>query len=209
MKRLTTFLLLAYGCGGSGGAQAPISAPAAPVGDDLRTPASFASITDASARSRAVFLEASRVMLHPRCINCHPDGDTPAQGDDLRTHDPPVVRGPKDEGVPGLLCSSCHQDHNLPLQRVPGAEKWHLAGREMAWVRRTPAALCAQLKNPERNGHKTLAEIVEHAKHDKLVAWGWDPGHGRVKAPGTQAKYGALMQAWMDTGAACPEEERR
>jgi len=33
---------------------------------DLRDPATFAGIRDPSDRSRALFLEASRVLLHPR-----------------------------------------------------------------------------------------------------------------------------------------------
>ena len=38
----------------------------------LRDVAWFSSIPDRSERSRALFLEASRVFLHPRCANCHP-----------------------------------------------------------------------------------------------------------------------------------------
>src|ERR1700741_625209 len=32
--------------------------------------------------SKAAFLEAYRVFMHPRCINCPPSGDRPFQGDD-------------------------------------------------------------------------------------------------------------------------------
>lgn len=148
-------------------------------------------------------------MLHPRCTNCHPSGDTPYQGSEARKHDPPVARGEHDQGVPGLECTSCHQDRNQELARVPGAPKWHLAPREMAWVGLTPAALCAQLKDPARNGGKTLAQIAEHAAHDELVAWGWSPGADREPVPGTQKVFGALVEAWVKDGAACPREEKR
>jgi len=40
--------------------------------------------------------------------------------------------------------------------------------------------------------------------HDSLVGWGWNPGDGREPAPGTQAEFGDLIKAWVDTGAACP-----
>jgi len=158
-----------------------------------------------------MFIEATRVMLSPRCTNCHPVGDSPAQGDLGQLHDPPVARGPSDRGVVGLACTSCHQDRNLELARVPGAPEWHLAPKEMAWVGRTPSQLCEQIKDPKRNGNKTLPQIVEHAGHDKLVSWGWEPGHGRVPAPGNQATFGALMEAWVRDGAVCPkaEEARR
>jgi hypothetical protein len=172
----------------------------------LRGPEEFAGISDPAERSRALFLEASRVLMHPRCLDCHPDGDVPLQGMDGRPHDPPVQRGPGGHGVVGMECQGCHQDHNLELARVPGAPRWHLAPREMAWVGKTPRALCEQLKDPARNGGKTLQEIAEHSAHDELVAWGWAPGHGREPAPGTQAGFGALIAAWVETGAACPAE---
>jgi len=186
-------------------------AQANPVFSELRPPESFAGIVDRVARAQAIFVEASRVFLHPRCANCHPAGDSPLQGDDHHLHDPPVSRGSDDQGVPALRCVSCHQDHNQALARVPGAPLWHLAPRSMAWVGLGPRALCEQLKDPRRNGGRSLDKILEHVAHDKLVGWGWTPGvdlygKNRVPAPGTQAKLGALIAAWIELGAACPVE---
>ena len=178
-----------------------------PAPGQLRSVTDFAGISDPAARSRALFSEAARVIMHPRCVNCHPRGDTPHQGMDLAFHDPPVVRGPDDKGVPGNECQTCHQDRNQEMTRVPGAPNWHLAPIEMAWVGKTAGYICNQLKDPKRNGGKTLAQIVEHNAHDKLVAWGWNPGHGREPAPGTQEQFGKLVAAWVETGAACPEEK--
>lgn len=178
-----------------------------PAAGQLRSVEAFASISDPAARSRALFAEAARVLMHPRCVNCHPQGDTPHQGMELAFHDPPVVRGPDDNGVPGNECQTCHQDRNQDLTRVPGAPSWHLAPIQMAWVGKTAGYICNQLKDPARNGGKTLAQIVEHNAHDKLVAWGWNPGHGREPAPGTQEQFGKLVAAWVETGAACPEEK--
>lgn len=190
-----------FGCG----AASPVVTSLPPIAEtELRSPDAFAVISDRNERSRALFIEASRVMLHPRCRNCHPAGDTPLQGDDSRAHDPPVARGPKDDGVPALECRSCHQDKNLELARVPGAPKWHLAPRSMSWMDKNPGTLCEQLKDRARNGDKSLEQIVEHSAHDELVAWGWSPGHARAPAPGTQQRFGALMAAWVRDGAACP-----
>ena len=125
----------------------------------------------------------------------------------LALHDPPVVRGPADNGVPGNECTTCHQDRNQELTRVPGAPKWHVATREMAWVGKSAAYICNQLKDPKRNGGKSLAQIAEHNAHDKLVAWGWAPGANREPAPGTQEQFGAIVAAWIDSGAECPEEK--
>lgn len=176
---------------------------------ELRAVGEFAVFRDRTERSQALFLEASRVLLHPRCANCHPAGDVPHQGMDLALHDPPVVRGPDNHGVAGMQCMGCHQDRNQPYTRVPGAPNWHLAPLEMAWVGQTPAAICAQLKDPKRNGGKTLAQIVDHSAHDKLVGWGWTPGADREPAPGTQQQFGALIAAWVETGAACPDDKER
>ncbi len=185
-----------------------VASPTAPV-NDLRTPESFAQIGDRAARSRALFLEASRVFTHPRCLNCHPSGDVPLQGTDMHLHDPPVVRGPDDRGVVGMECTSCHQEHNLELARVPGAPKWHLAPIEMAWVGKSPRELCEQLKDPSRNGGKTMQEMIDHNAHDELVAWGWAPGADREPAPGTQQRFGEIVAAWVESGAECPEQEAR
>jgi hypothetical protein len=187
------------------GTERPVKLPPVPR-SQLREAATFSIIEDEEGRSRALFLEASRVLLHPRCANCHPNGDVPLQGMEMRLHDPPVTRGPENAGVVGMECSGCHQDRNLDHARVPGAPNWHVAPREMAWVGKSPRQICEQLKDPKRNGGKSLAQIVEHNAHDDLVAWGWQPGHDREPAPGTQEQFGAIVAMWVDTGAACPSD---
>lgn len=185
----------------------PAPAPAATDASHLRGPAQFAAIADPAARSRALFVEASRVLTHARCVNCHPPDDTPRQGEHHALHDPPALRGEGDRGIPALACNTCHQDRNAELARVPGAPEWRLAPVAMAWLDRSPSAICAQIKDPARNGGRTLPQIAEHVAHDALVGWAWHPGADRAPAPGTQAELGALIQAWIDSGAACPEEE--
>jgi hypothetical protein len=90
------------------------------------------------------------------------------------------------------------------LKSIPGNPAWHLAPIEMAWVGKSLGEICQQLKDPARNGGRDLSKIVEHMSHDSLVGWGWNPGEGREPAPGTQAEFGELIKAWVDTGAACP-----
>jgi hypothetical protein len=187
---------------------APASSVTSPrPASDLLAPETFGSIADRSARSVALFVEASRVMTSPRCANCHPADDSPRQGDDHALHDPPVARGPADLGVPGLECTSCHQDRNAELARIPGAPKWHLAPKAMAWLGKTAPEICEQVKDPARNGGRSLAQLVDHSAHDELVAWGWHPGADRKPAPGDQARFGALIAAWVETGAACPTSQ--
>jgi len=75
----------------------------------------------------------------------------------------------------------------------------------MAWQRKSLREICLQLKDGTRNGGRSLSQIREHMAKDSLVGWAWHPGEGRSPAPGTQAQFGALIRAWIVTGAHCPE----
>ena len=172
--------------------------------DTLATPESFASVSDPAARSAALFTEIGKVLTHPRCVNCHPAGDRPRQGDVMRLHQPPVERGADGHGLPHMRCATCHQQANFDAARMPGNPIWHLAPIEMAWEGKTLAQICTQLKDPARNGGRSVAEIVHHIATDHLVGWAWAPGYGRQPAPGTQKAVGALLEEWAKTGAACP-----
>jgi hypothetical protein len=172
--------------------------------DTLASPESFAAIGDTAARSAALFAELGKVLTHPRCVNCHPAGDRPRQTDARRLHHPPVERGADGLGLPAMRCPICHQQANFEPGRVPGNPDWHLAPREMAWEGRTLAEICAQIKDPARNGGRKPEDLIHHIGEDTLVGWAWAPGFGRSPAPGTQQQAGALVEAWVKTGAACP-----
>ena len=174
------------------------------VSDTLAAPESFATIADGAARSAALFAEAAKVLTHPRCVNCHPAGDRPRQGEQGRLHQPPVERGADGRGLPAMRCSICHQQANFDPARVPGHPEWQLAPHEMAWEGKTLAEICAQIKDPARNGGRSLEDLVHHIGTDTLVGWAWAPGFGRKPAPGTQKEAGALVDAWVKTGAVCP-----
>jgi hypothetical protein len=180
----------------------PTEAVSEAAPNTLAAPESFSSIADVGQRSAAYFTELGKVLLHPRCLNCHPSGDHPHQGDLARLHQPPVERGADGAGLPSMRCSSCHQAANFG--RVPGQPDWHLAPREMGWEGKTLRDICAQIKDPTRNGGRSLGDLVHHIGGDTLVGWAWSPGFGRQPAPGTQKEAGALVEAWVKTGAACP-----
>jgi mono/diheme cytochrome c family protein len=181
----------------------PRALAAAPA-TDLRPAADFAGIADPARRSAALFTEAGKVLTHPRCVNCHPAGDAPLQGDDGRPHQQGVRRGADDLGSVGMQCYTCHQDANFDPAGVPGARLWQLAPPEMAWEGLTLTEICAQLKDPARNGGRDLAAVAHHLAEDALVGWGWAPGAGRTPVPGTQERFGELIAAWIETGAVCP-----
>jgi len=110
-----------------------------------------------------------------------------------------------------LPCSSCHSKENTPtlgtvIKSIPGSDHWALAPASMAWQGRTIGEICQQLKDPVRNGNRTLAQIEKHMVEDHLVGWAWHPGDGRTPAPGTQVLFGELIAAWVETGAHCPSQ---
>jgi hypothetical protein len=185
---------------GLGTASADTKTPAG----QLAPPESFSGITDTQKRSVALFTELGKVLTDARCTNCHPRTDRPRQGDDSHLHQPPVERGADGMGAPAMRCSTCHQNANFDPGRVPGAEHWQLAPLSMAWEGKTVGEICQQIKDPARNGGRTVHDLIDHIGKDTLVGWAWAPGFGRTPAPGTQQIAGALVEAWADTGAFCP-----
>jgi hypothetical protein len=171
---------------------------------ELAAPESLMRAGTPAEQSAALFVELGKVLTSPRCTNCHPAGDRPRQGDLARLHQPPVVRGVDGFGSAAMRCAVCHRAANFDPGRVPGHAGWHLAPLEMAWEGRSLAQICAQIKDRERNGDRSLEELVEHIGQDSLVGWAWQPGSGRTPAPGTQEQAGALALAWVQTGAECP-----
>jgi cytochrome c5 len=161
-----------------------------------------------AAAAQAAFNRAWTVFDSPRCRNCHPSGDAPLQGDDGHVHIQDVKRGPDGKGVYGMKCSTCHQAANLPGANMPpGNPKWSMppANMKMVIQGETAGQFCRQLKDPAQNGHRTLAQIIEHVSSDDLVGWGWNPGDGRTLPPLSRPEFVAAMKTWVDNGAACPQ----
>jgi hypothetical protein len=166
-----------------------------------------AAKSDASA-SRAAFEQVYKVLLSPRCANCHPAGDAPLQGDDSHVHTQNVKRGPDGGGVTAMRCATCHQDRNLPgVNLPPGNGKWSLPAPEhkMVFIGRAAGPLCRQLKDLKQNGGRSLEQLYEHVAHDGLVGWAWDPGDGRTLPPLSREDTLKQMRIWIDGGAACPD----
>jgi hypothetical protein len=158
--------------------------------------------------AREAFQAAYKVLMHPRCMNCHPAGDVPLQGDDSHPHAQNVKRGPDGKGKYALKCANCHQEKNVPGENMPpGNPNWHLPPPEMPLVfqGKSPSELARQLKDPKQNGNKTLAQLLHHVSLDKLVLGCWDPGDGRTKPPLSHAEFARKMREWIEKGAPDPE----
>jgi hypothetical protein len=162
---------------------------------------------DAEPAGVQAFRDVASVLTSPRCLNCHVPGDAPLQGDDNHRHTMNVKRGPDGRGTPAMRCGNCHQAANtMTAHAPPGVEGWRLPPPEMrmAWQGLTPDALCRTLKDPQKTGGRTLAQLLDHVAQDHLVAWAWDPGPGRSRPPLTHEQFAARFRAWTEQGAPCP-----
>lgn len=161
------------------------------------------------AKARAAFNDVAKVFFSPRCMNCHPGGDSPTQGDAMTTHTMEVKRGTDGRGVGELKCSTCHQDINLDGDNMPpGAPDWHMPGAEhkMSFTGISAGQLCRNLKDPLKNGGRRSArDAVAHVSTDPKVLWAWNPGNGRTMPPLSQSEFLQKINEWVANGAACPE----
>jgi hypothetical protein len=170
-------------------------------------PPGGAPTADAIAAGKRAFPDIARVLQSPRCQNCHPSGNAPLQTDRGRPHAMNISRLTVAAGVP---CATCHQTRNADQLGIvggpPGAPRWGLPPAEtpMIFEGRTVSALCEQLRDPERNGHRSLPALLEHVAHDPLVLWGWKPGGKRTLPPLDHDAFVAAFTTWVASGGACP-----
>lgn len=170
-------------------------------------PAPFIVKKDSVASVKA-FTAVYKVLMSPRCMNCHPSGDIPLQGDDSHLHTMFPKRGLEGKGVLAMKCANCHQPTNTPgVHTPPGNPNWHLppADMKMVFQGKTPRQLAQQLIDPKRNGHKNMQKLVEHAD-DGLVLSGWNPGEGRTLPPMSHAAFKKAWLTWLSTGAYAPKK---
>jgi hypothetical protein len=186
----------------------------------LLTPILLGADGEDLAHARGAFLKAYPVFMHPRCLNCHPAGDSPLQGDDSHVHDLlRLRRGADGNGVFAMRCSNCHQAANGTGPHTPpgapeaaadasrpAAPRWHLPPPQtpMVFQGRSPGQLCRQLRDPKQNGGLTPERFVHHVTADPLVRWAWDPGEGRTPPPLSHQEFAAAVQEWLAAGGACP-----
>lgn len=161
-----------------------------------------------SVASVKAFNEVYKVLMSPRCMNCHPSGDIPLQGDDSHLHTMLPKRGVEGKGLYAMKCANCHQPTHTPgLNTPPGNPNWHLppANMKMVFQGKTAHELAKQIVDPNQNGHKNMKQLIEHAD-DGLVLSGWNPGEGRTLPPMTHAEFKKAWITWIKTGAYAPKK---
>ena len=165
-----------------------------------------AAVSEAQVAAGAkAFATVAKVFQHPRCLNCHPDGDAPLQYAMSEPHSMNVRRGPDGLGSPGLRCAACHMQQPLGgLHMPPGVDApWRLAPRALAFEGKTPAQMAAAVAG----SGMTDAELLHHVEQDPLVLYGWDPGEGRGKVSVEHAEFVKAFKTWIEAGKPAPVSE--
>jgi hypothetical protein len=161
-----------------------------------------------NSESVRAFAAMASVLTSPRCANCHIPGDSPLQGDESTPHNMNVKRGPDGRGTPAMRCANCHQNENSRTAHAPpGAPNWRLPtpSTPMAWQGLSTGELCRALRDPARNGGRSLPQLVDHFATERLVLWAWNPGPGRTLPPLSHDQFVERVKQWIATGAACAE----
>ena len=172
------------------------------------TPATNVRATVQREEAARAFDDIAGVLSSPRCANCHIVGDRLTTGDMGRPHAMAVRRGKDGRGAPAMRCTNCHQEASVPVPHAPpGARDWRLPppATPMAWKGLSAGEQCRMLKDPSKNGNKTLPQLLEHVQHDPLVLGGWSPGPERVPPPISHEAFVNAVRTWIDLGAACPQ----
>jgi len=156
--------------------------------------------------SKEAFLAAYEVFMHPRCMNCHPTGDIPLQGDDSHLHTQGVKRGMDGKGLYANKCTNCHQLEKIEGEHLPpGNPVWHLppAHRKMVFQDKSPRELAAGFKDSTFTGFHSVERIIEHVETDPLVKNSFTYG---TRPPLTHEEFVAKVKEWIEKGAVLPDK---
>ena len=180
---------------------------------------SLINASPAGAADRAAGLAAwdriYAVASHPRCVNCHavePMWSGRSYGK-TRPHGMNIAAGASRMGAENVRCKTCHVTSHGP-NPTPHAPPhvwidWQLAPVAFTWFNQDSATICAQLRDPQRNGGRDGAGLVKHVESETkvaaFIAWSFAPGGGREPAPGSLQEHLADMIAWTAAGMPCPE----
>jgi len=158
------------------------------------------------------FYKMMRVVMHQRCVNCHPSDHIPKQSEDAHPHHFGIKRGQTGQpnhGAKATQCSTCHQSENNDFSGVPGAPEWSLAPHSMRWEGLTAQEIAASFLDPKRNGGRDHDAVMHHMTEHPLVLWAWNPGINaagipREKPPVEKAEYIKAVKTWFEAGAIIP-----
>lgn len=186
----------------------------ADTGLEVNTPTESVSAEDGLAAWENIYA----VFSHPRCSNCHVDERNipmwsgPSYGE-AGPHGMNINADESRMGFESIPCFTCHGQSQV-FDTAPHAppvtgHPWMLAPVAFAWYGKDSRAICEQVRDPDRNGGRDGADLVEHILHDAesraFITWGFNPGGGREPAPGSMQDHLNDMIAWTSAGMPCPD----
>lgn len=190
-----------------------------PVGSGGRVINEYPEGSVTEAEGLANWAKFYEIASHPRCSNCHvgpsnrPMWSGPSYGE-TRPHGMNISTGESRIGVETLVCSTCHTTLSEPRENANAtphaapkvAMAWSAAPVEAEWFGKSSAYICAQLKDPARNGGRTIREVAGHLDHDLILHWAWSPGGTREPAPYSLQESMDFLMKWSAAGTPCPAE---
>ncbi|MEL6607288.1 MAG: hypothetical protein AAFO93_00120 [Pseudomonadota bacterium] len=169
----------------------------------------------------AAWARIYEVASHPRCSNCHVGSDGfpmwsgplyEATYGGVQRHGMFVNAGASRTGAETVPCSTCHYDRyeggaNDGAHMAPQvAAQWQLPPAEFEWFGKTSEEVCAQMRDPARNGDRDFLAIADHLGHDVILHWAWTPGGGREPAPYSLQEHTDDILVWGVAGQPCPQD---
>jgi len=178
---------------------------------ELDDPSEKANKTVSNTNSEENFDKMMSVLMHKRCMNCHPSDNIPKQGEDSHPHYFGMARGEGNLGYEATNCNTCHQHENNDFSGVPGAPEWSLAPHSMRWEGLSRTEIAESMLDKTRNGGRSHHEVEEHLTEHALVLWAWEPGidaagNPREKPPVPVDEYIEAVKEWFEEGAVIPEK---
>lgn len=152
------------------------------------TPKAQASIDPAAKRkNQRIFRDdLFPIFSHARCTNCHGRVN--------------LVTGANHQAGPSAPLGNCATSGcHTPKEGFPPKE-WQVPPDSMSIDGKDAVAACATLKK-----HVTAEQFLLLVRTDELIHWAFNPGKGRIPAPGGYERFRQKSEEWTKGGGFCPE----
>ena len=124
---------------------------------------------------------------HIRCSNCHGRVN--------------MVTGANHAAGPAAQFSNCVTSGcHTPKEGFPPGSEWQVPPPSMWFAGQDAVGACATLKK-----HINAEQFLLLVRTDELIHWSFNPGKGRVPAPGGYARFLRKSEEWAKGGGVCPE----
>lgn len=168
------------------------------------------------------FAPVYRVVMSPRCRNCHTtEGQGPQIGERGMPH-PFLVNNHTQLAGIGMGCNSCHAprsaSHSPQHARPPhsrSVDEWREPGgfkvpgvskqRFTIPASISAAALCGKMKDVALAWQRANVDVIEFIEHDQLIEQAWQSNTGRTLPCGSHQGFITAFRTWHTKRMPCPQ----